>query len=40
MFLRCSRSTLSVWFAKANVFLEAFKVTTLVCRVCNMVLIA
>ena len=40
MFLRCSRSTLLVWFAKDNVFLEGFKVTTLVCGVCNLVFIA
>ena len=30
MFLRFSRSTLLVWFAKGSVFLEGFKVTTLV----------
>ena len=40
MLLRCSRSTLLVWFAKGSVFLEGFKVTSLVCGVCNMVLIA
>jgi len=40
VFLRCSRSTLLGWFAKGNVFLEGFKVTTLVSSVCNMVLIA
>jgi len=40
VFLRCSRSTLLVWFAKGSVFLERFKVTTLVCGVCNLVLIA
>jgi len=30
--LRCSRSILLVWFAKGSVFLEGFKVTTLVLR--------
>jgi len=40
VFLRCSRSTFLVWFAKGSVFLEGFKVTTLVCDVCNLVLIA
>ena len=40
MFLRCSRSTFLVWFSKDSVFLEGFKVTTLVCGVCNLVLIA
>jgi len=40
VFLRCSRSTLLVWLAKGSVFLEGFKVTTLVCGVCNLVLIA
>ena len=40
MFLRCSRSTLLVWFDKGSVFLEGFKVTTLVSGVCNLVLIA
>ena len=40
MFLRCSRSILLVWFAKGSVFLEGFKVTILVCVVCNIVLIA
>ena len=29
-----------VWFGKGSVFLEGFKVTTLVCGVCNLVLIA
>jgi len=33
VFLRCSRSILLVWFAKGSVFLEGFKVTTLVCCV-------
>jgi len=28
---------LLVWFAKGSVFLEGFKVTTLVCGVCNLV---
>ena len=36
MFLRCSRSTFLVWFAKGNVFLKGFKV----CDGCNLVLIA
>jgi len=40
VFLRFSRSTFLVWFAKGNVFLEGFKVTTLVCAICNLVLIA
>jgi len=33
VFLRCSRSILFVWFAKGSVFLEGFKVNTLVCGV-------
>ena len=40
MFLRCSRSIFMVWFSKGSVFLEGFKVITLVCDVCNLVLIA
>ena len=40
MFLRCSRSVLLVWFARGSVFLEGIKVTTLVCGVCNLVLIS
>ena len=40
MFLMCSRSILLVRFVKGSVFLEGFKVTTLVCGVCNLVLIA
>ena len=30
MFLKWSRSTFLVWFAKGSVFLEGFKVNTLV----------
>ena len=37
MFLGCSRSILLVLFAKGSVFLEGFKVGTLVCGVCNLV---
>jgi len=33
VFLRCLRSIFLVWFAKGSVFLEGFKVTTLVCGV-------
>ena len=33
MFFGCSRSILLGWFAKGSVFLEGFKVTTLVCGV-------
>jgi len=40
VFLRCSISILLVWFVKGSVFLEGFKVTTLVCGVCNLILIA
>ena len=36
--LEVSRSTFLVWFAKGSVFLEGFKVTTLVGGVCNLVL--
>jgi len=40
VFLRGSRSTFLVWIAKGSMFFEGFKVTTLVCGVCNLVLIA
>jgi len=38
--LSCSRSTLLVWFTKGSLFLEGFKVITVVYGVCNMVMIA